>query len=775
MNANAQGDPDIDPDIWDGVTQSYRPRADWRTNVSEVLSIHDDATDDVDPVTYEVIRHRLWTINMSHGETVTRVSGSPVFAALDFNMCVLSETAEVVMNAPFIQWLDAGAPLAIRYVMERLSEDPGIEDGDIFLGNDPWIGAAHQMDVLIACPVFVDDKLFAWVSSAGHQYDLGGIVPGGWPQNAVDVYSDPIVLPPFKLVSRGTMRPDLERLYLRQSRMPGLVALDLRAQLAGARFARDQLVSLCEQFGAPTVKGVMRGILDRTQRSFRQKLLTIPDGTWSEVRYVDEKLPGDRHSYRLQVNLTKRGDQLTVDNKGTDEQTDGPIGFTFAGFAGAVVGSLATSMLYEQLFALGGADRQINYRPTPGLLSCVAYPAAVSAGVTSISTHTGAVQTALARMMASSPELKDDVIAASPDFAGWILVGEDSEGKPFGQGLMDNMAVGSGARSTHDGVDTSGPSWNPLSILLNIEQVEQWYPLIYLYRHELCDSGGAGRWRGGAGMAFAITPLRARTMQVITVACGMAISTYGAEGVFGGYPSPTGRTVVRRGTNLRDWITRRSMPASVHSLEAEETIFLPGKSNGTALADGDVVEMVFVGGGGYGDPLQRESWRVARDVDRGYVSRAAAERVYGVRIGEGDEVDETATAELRGRLIRARLRWEAATPSSEATHKIAASGEAPRMVHESVVARDDGEVRVLACVQCETALAGYDGNYKAGALCNLGAVTDIPAAADPRRFLDEDIVFRSYCCPGCGTLLSTEIARRSEPVLSEFALFVDDT
>jgi N-methylhydantoinase B len=312
----------------------------------------------------------------------------------------------------------------------------------------------------------------------------------------VDVYSDPVVLPPFKLVSRGTMRPDLERLYLRQSRMPDLVALDLRAQLAGARFARDQLISLCEQFGAATVKGVMRGILDRTQRSFRQKLLTIPDGTWSEVRYVDEKLPGDRHSYRLQVNLTKTGDRLTIDNEGTDEQTDGPIGFTFTGFSGAVVGSLATSMLYEQLFALGGADRQIDYRPTPGLLSCVAYPAAVSAGVTSISTHTGAVQTALARMMASSPELKDDVIAASPDFAGWILVGEDSEGNPFGQGLMDNMAVGSGARSTHDGVDTSGPSWNPLSILLNIEQVEQWYPLIYLYRHELCDSGGAGRWRG---------------------------------------------------------------------------------------------------------------------------------------------------------------------------------------------------------------------------------------------------------------------------------------
>jgi len=163
---------------------SYQPSADWLTRVSDSIVFHREVDDDLDPVTYEVIRNRLWSSNVAHGETLTRISGSPVFQALDFNMCIMTEEAEVVMNAPFILYLDGGAPLMVRYIMETFSDDLGIHEGDIFLGSDPWIGACHQMDVLISAPVFVDGKLFAWVTNGGHQYDLGGIVPGGWPQNA---------------------------------------------------------------------------------------------------------------------------------------------------------------------------------------------------------------------------------------------------------------------------------------------------------------------------------------------------------------------------------------------------------------------------------------------------------------------------------------------------------------------------------------------------------------------------------------------------------------
>src|SRR5262245_53433357 len=188
--------------VWDGRVHSYRPAAGWRERVWPGLALHEEMAADLDPVTFEVLRNRLWTINLAHGDTLTRMSGSPIFQALDFNMSILTEDGEIVMSAPFIQYLNTGSPLVVRYLMERMSENPGVHEGDVFLASDPWIGASHQMDVCIAAPVFVDGKLFAWVSNAAQQYDLGGIVPGGWPQNAPDIFSDPVVFRPFKLIEK---------------------------------------------------------------------------------------------------------------------------------------------------------------------------------------------------------------------------------------------------------------------------------------------------------------------------------------------------------------------------------------------------------------------------------------------------------------------------------------------------------------------------------------------------------------------------------------------
>ena len=296
---------------WDGKVQSYRPRSDWKSRISEKIEFHIEALDHIDPTDFEVIRQKLWTINMAHGDTITRISGSPVLATLDFNMSILTEDAEVVLNAPYVQFLNAGAPLGIRYILEHYSDAPGIDDGDVYCCNDPWIAACHQMDVLFAAPVFVDGKLFGWVANAGHQYDLGGIVPGGWPQNAEDVYSDPVVLPPFKLIEKGVMRKDLEAVYLRQSRLPDMVALDLRAQIAGVVFARNQVLELCKRFGATTIKAAMRTMLDQAQHNFQHKLSLVPDGVWTEVYYLDEPLPGVRDKQRAQLRITKTGSGLS--------------------------------------------------------------------------------------------------------------------------------------------------------------------------------------------------------------------------------------------------------------------------------------------------------------------------------------------------------------------------------------------------------------------------------------------------------------------------------
>ena len=632
-----------------------------------------------------MLRQKLWTVNIAHGETITRISGSPLLASLDFNMSILTEDAEVVLNAPYVQFLNAGAPLGIRYILEHYAGSPGIDEGDIFCCNDPWIGACHQMDVLFAAPIFVEGRLFGWVANAGHQYDLGGIVPGGWPQNAEDVYADPIVLPPFKMVERGELRPDLEALYLRQSRVPDLVALDLRAQIAGAVFARDQIAAMAGRYGPGAVKAAMRRMLDQAQESFRQKLAKIPDGTWSEIRYLDEALPGQRTTQRTQLNVTKLGDRIMVDNTGTDAQTPGTNGIPFTSWSGSITGIISISMLYEQLFAYGGSERQIDYRPTPGLLTCVDYPTAVSGGILQAIPMMNAIQALLSRMMACDDELRQDLVVPCADFMLPVLIGHDDRGKYFGQAILDAFGCGSGARSFGDGIDSSGPSYSPLSMILNVELMEQWYPILFPYRKEDMDGGGAGTWRGGNGVRSAITPYRARSMTVVTNTGGQCVSAQNTPGLFGGFPSPAGHYLVRTGTDLAERMRKRIVPAGIEELQAARTAPLRAKSNGAALGDGDVMEIRTGGGGGYGDPLDRDPARVARDVTLGYVSAEAASAVYGVAVLPDGEVAAGQTEVLRRELRAARSSWHPSGSADDAAPAAATGGEAaPRPCHDRI-------------------------------------------------------------------------------------------
>jgi N-methylhydantoinase B len=362
------------------------------------------------------------------------------------------------------------------------------------------------------------------------------------------------------------------------------------------------------------------------------------------------------------------------------------------------------------------------------------------------------------------------VLASGSGFPLVVLAGTDDRGNYFGTGMMDAVAMGSGARSSRDGVDTGGATWSPLMKMLNIEDIEQFYPILYLYRQELPDSGGAGCYRGGVGMKFAFTPYRANQISVITNTGGMEVSTHGALGLFGGYPSPTCHNLVRKQTNLAEIFAQRRVPAAIESLESAEDVLLRGKSNGTVLLPGDVVEATFGGGGGYGDPLEREPQDVARDVSQGYVSARAAERVYGVAVESNGAVNEVATSARRAAAREERQRWIPASALTSQTSFTPATGEPTRAVHEYVVERDEAGRRVLACARCAHVLSDYSENYKHGLLVESNSVTLIPGVQDPCVFLDEKIELRRYCCPGCQILMATDIARAGEPVMFEMKL-----
>ncbi|XSC47373.1 hydantoinase B/oxoprolinase family protein [Bradyrhizobium sp. RDT10] len=292
--------------VFDGVKRPYVPPR--QLAIKGGLKLHRAWDTEIDPVTYEVIRHNLWNTNEEHGSTIQRISGSPVAVyAIDLNPSILTEDAEFVYFGPFMQYMSGVTDTQVKWTLEYRSENPGIHDGDMFIANDPWVGAAHQSDVMLLCPVFYGDELFCWVTNCLHQYDVGGSTPGSFCVSARDAYDEGILLPPTKIVEKGALRADIEAVYVRASRRPDMVALDLRAQIAGNVAARGRILKLIDRYGAGVVKGVMKRIIDNSEKSFLAKMATLPDGVWEERTYVECAYVGDRSVYPVATRLRKRG------------------------------------------------------------------------------------------------------------------------------------------------------------------------------------------------------------------------------------------------------------------------------------------------------------------------------------------------------------------------------------------------------------------------------------------------------------------------------------
>jgi N-methylhydantoinase B len=227
---------------------------------------------------------------------------------------------------------------------------------------------------------------------------------------------------------------------------------------------------------------------------------------------------------------------------------------------------------------------------------------------------------------------------------------------------------------------------------------------------------------------------------------------------------------VAKGTNIGELFAAGRLPRDQDDIEATELIRLRAKSNGTPLEVEDVVLATYSGGGGWGDPIDRDPQRVERDVSLGYVSAAVARNTYGVVLDDAGRVDDAGTDALRSRIREERKGWRRATAPRDPERQTAATGEPDRVVLDGIVACDRAGQRILACANCGERLSDYTGNYKAGLLVDEGPLTLVPRVPDPSYFLDDAMLFRRFCCPGCQTLLTNEIVREDEPIVDEFRL-----
>ncbi len=698
-----------------------------------------EATSDVDPITFEVIRNRLSAITEEQAITLKSVSGSPVVTdATDFNVGTYLSDGSIVTMGPQVLFHSGSMASVVRNIITDRMDNPGITEGDMFILNNPYKGALHQQDVSIVAPVFHDGERVAWVGACAHQIDVGGMNFGSWAFGATEIQQEAMLLSGVKIVENDDIRGDLWDMIMGMSRMPMAVGLDLKAMIAANQVASRRLNELFDRYGLDVVLRVMHLEIAHAEEQLRDRLRQLPDGVFRAVDYLEH----DGHTnelYEFRLTVTKTGDRLDFDFTGTDPQAPGFVNCTHSGLVAGVFTALLPT-LAPRISWNEGLFRPLTITAPEGVICNASWPAPVSsATISAIWVVQNVALAALSRLAALSPLTAGDSAAVTKgSMTALVLNGRDLDGLPYGNFLLDSTAGGGGAYVDHDGLTGSGDFCVPRPAITNVESHEANGPILFLYRSILTDTGGAGRFRGGNTVGLAITPHDTDALSAMIVGHGVEVPN--SVGLFGGLEGSCNRnqllpsdgaSPIGRVTSADDLARRGD---AVHGLGAK-----PGF---LSLRSGDTLAYSFQGGGGYGDPLTRDPLSVAADVANGYVSEDAALDLYGVVLRDG-EVDASATVDHRAS-VRAGL-VDTTTPLGSPR-----PGSPADAIGAILVREDDGTV---ACT-CGARLGPSD-YWLSGTVRRVVA----PRSHGDYLRLHEGLELREYACPTCGTLLDAAVAR----------------
>ena len=612
----------------------------------------------LDPATFEVLRHRLWAINDEAAVTITRVSGSPIATeGNDFNSGLLTAEGEVVVAGIYVLVHAAALEAVVKDILANYGDNPGIGPGDMFITNDTYVGAPHQADVIIVAPIFAGDELIAWCGSCVHQADVGGPVAGSITVGAASIYEEALPMAPMRLVEAGRLRADIEREYLIRSRTPELNRLDMLGQIAANRVQTERVLELCGSYGTDVVVGAMTQLVDSTERVLRARLRSLPDGTWRHVGFVEHDGLSDK-IYEIRLEMCKVDDRLVFDFTESSDQAPALINVTHVTAANYTTAAVMTVLGYGLPWVPSAFIRLIEVQTRPGSVVSAVMPAGMSMGVTSAGQEVRtSVNICIDRMLDASddPEHHRQILAScTSSSATQTISGLRSSGEGFTTMLLDGLPAGCGARSFADGPDAGGFLTSPAGLCTNVEVTELHYPIRYLWRHERADSGGPGRWRGGIGAEHAYTLHGTDQLDSAGFAHGVEPAT--ASGVLGGEPGlQNGFGIVRSAAVDQRVATPEDLGGTPERHAAKQVAHLTGT---------DVFMNWCAGGGGLGDPIDRDPRAVADDVAEGLVTTLGAHRDYAVVIGDDGDLLADETDELRAERRRGRIGGEQPRPAA---------------------------------------------------------------------------------------------------------------
>ncbi len=566
----------------------------------------------IDPITLAVVRNNLISVANGMQETAFRCAVTTyLYEIMDCSFALLDDETGVIAQAHgMLLFLGSLGP-AVKQCVEFIGKE-NLIPGDVIVAAHPGFSGAHTSDAMIFSPIFYKKKLFGYAATKSHWLDLGA--KSAFPTDSTSPFEEGLRIPPVKIYRKGELQQDIWEIIKANSRTPDMVWGDMQAQIAGCHTAERGVTELLDRYGEATVNGCIQEMYDYSERMIRQAIEKIPDGAYCAEDFIDDNGVDKGVPLPIKVAVTVKGSDMTIDLTGSAPEQRGPMnGLLITTLSGARVSVKALTV--PELPGNEGFNRPIKVIAPEGSIFNTSpnAPSFLYAWVSEA-------------LMDLLNKALHEVIPEVPAMCGGDVVcqgftGVDSQtGKYWG--TITPVVIGQGGDFASDGENFLNPLSAGACRNTPTEVLESAYPIIVDRTEFIPDSGGPGRHRGGLGQrtTFRLTD---RAVYFSTIEKGKTPH----YGLFGGKEG------------LRNY-------ALIHSKRKGEFEVL--KEPAIDLDPGDAVTVVAGGGGGYGDPLERDPEAVRRDVVEGYVSPEHARNDYGVAIDPKTfEIDTKATAVLR--------------------------------------------------------------------------------------------------------------------------------
>ncbi|MFY7070146.1 hydantoinase B/oxoprolinase family protein [Nocardiopsis changdeensis] len=550
----------------------------------------------LDGATVEVIRNYVHSVAEQMRRTLVRSAFNPViYDVLDFGISIYDSTCRLMAEAAGITHFLGANDHALLKLVEYVGEG-AMRPGDVYLMNYPYWSGAHSYDAMLCAPVFRDghEGPAAYLAVRAHWMDLGA-KEAGYVLDSTDMHQEGLIFPGTRIVADGEVVRDILELIRFNSRLPEATIGDFHAQLAALRTGEERLRQVWEKFGGDTVEQAVHQVIEHGERVARRAVAALPDGTWSAVDYVDDDYVTD-DPIRIAVEVTIAGDEMTVDFNGSSGAVAGPVnlpigstlGLAKAAFKGLTTRDEATN---------AGHFRPLKVVADPGTFFHAVYPAATFTQWSAIVAFE-LIYKALAGVIDSLPA------SSGGDEPGFMALGNDPRtGRDYV--VSNNEGIGWGAARDHDGGTAQQHPSQTTVRNTPVEVLEHKAALFHEKVELIPDSGGPGRHRGGLGVERVVR-----------------------------YTAPGEVLSMKKKSKTRPWAMHGG-----HEPEPSHMDLWPGTDREkrvgmyrAPMAAGDRFANRTAGGGGYGDPLERDPEAVVADVLDGYVTARAAREHYGVEV-----------------------------------------------------------------------------------------------------------------------------------------------